>query len=293
MARENKNQMPGTPEPELLRAAEPVKLFDDYYFVGNRLVGFHILKTTAGLVIFDAMETEDADEEFLIPGLRKLGLEQERICMIFLTHGHFDHYMGAEHVRLRSGCEIALSKEDTAYILWSNENRAPGKPQLAPRVTRLLRDGDTLSFGSHEVSVISAPGHTPGCLNYSFEVHDGEETHRVMMMGGYGVFGPGVYPDGDYPYGVIHAVDQALQFAVSCVKTWEYCKEKNCDVYINPHPQLCELLEHAEENKHRRPGEPNAFVIGKEGVRRWIAERFEVCMDCAQQFTDIRREYTE
>ena len=98
-------------------------------------------------------------------------------------------------------------------------------------------------------------------------------------------------PDGDYPFTVTHAVDQALQFASSCVKTWEYCKENGCDVYLNPHPHLCDLLKLAEENQSRKTGKPNAFVIGTEGVRKWVVERFDVCLDCAQQFTDIRAEY--
>lgn len=295
MKQTNKNQLPpvGGPPPHLLELVEPVRLFDDYYYVGNHLVGIHILKTSEGLVLFDSTDLVDADEKMLIPGLKKLGLENEKILILFLTHGHFDHYLGAEHIRLRTGCDVALSQEDTSFMAWSVDNRGLNKPQLIPHITRVVEDGEELVFGDHKVYVMAAPGHTPGCLNYSFEVHDHGEKHRILMMGGYGVFGPGNFPEEDYPYGTVYAVDQALKFAVSCVKSWEYCKEQNCDVYMNPHPQLCELLELAEQNKSRKPGELNAFVIGKEGVRKWLLERFDVCMECAPQFTDIRKIYVE
>lgn len=277
-------------DPTALLPIEPVQLFDDYYFVGNKLVGFHILKTSRGLVLFDAMDKYDADREFLLPGLKKLGLEDEKILMLFLTHGHFDHYMGAEQVRLRTGCDVALSEEDTVFMVNGPDNYLGIEDLRVPRITRILRDGEDLTFGEHTVRVISAPGHTPGCLNYSFEVHDRGVPHRVMMVGGYGVFGPGNYPQPEYPYGVVYAVDQALTFAASCVKAWEYAKGTGCDVFLNPHPHLCSMLELAARNEGRGEGDPNALVTGLEGVRNMIVERFDVCMESALRFTDIRKE---
>lgn len=276
--------------PSLRPAVEPVQLFDDYYYVGHKMEGFHILKTSEGLVLFDAMEIYDADENYLIPGLKKLGLEQEKILAICLTHGHFDHYLGAEKVRQRTGCDVALSGEDVIFMLNGPDNYVGDKDLRVPRVTCLVKDGEDLVFGDHTVHVIFAPGHTPGCLNYSFEVHDHGTPHRVVMMGGYGVFGPGHCPI-EYPYDVTYAVDQALVFAASCVKTWEYAKAADADVFVNPHPHLCNLLELADQNKNRHEGAPNALVIGLEGVRKWTVERFDACIESALKFTDIRQEY--
>ena len=50
------------------------------------------------------------------------------------------------------------------------------------------------------------------------------------------------------------------------------------------------MLETDEKNKARKPGEENAFVIGLEGVRKWIVERFDVCLECVQKFSDIQKE---
>lgn len=281
------------PDPSMFLLQEPVQIFDELYFIGNRMVGIYIIKTSEGLVLIESMETLDADDEFLQPSLEKLGLQDEKILIIFLTHGHFDHYMGSYAIQQRTGCKVALSREDAGYMSWSVENQEPGRPLQLPRINQVVKDGDELTFGDFTMYVMSAPGHTPGCLNYSFDVHDHGEKHRVIMFGGYGVFGPGNYPDNNhvYPYGLQWAVDQALTFASTCVKTWEYCKANHVDVYFNPHPHLCDLHQHAEENRNRSEGDSNAFVIGTEEVRKWILDRFQVCMSSVERFTDLNEEY--
>ena len=278
-------------DPAPLETIEPLQLFDDLYYCGHKLLGFWILKTSEGLVLFDSGDLNEGWEKWLEPALRKFGLQDEPVKMLFLTHGHFDHYLGARKVWEKTDCDIALSREDTIYMMGSVDNR--DKEPVFPPITRFVEDGEDLTFGDHTVRVIFAPGHTPGCLNYSFPVHDNGEEHRVIMAGGYGVFGPGFFPGGEYPYGVNFAVTQAFTFAASLAKTWEYVKETGCDVYLNPHPHLCRVLEYAEENKDRKPGDPNGVVIGQEGVRKWLQERFDVCLERALEFTDIRKEYSE
>ena len=82
-------------------------------------------------------------------------------------------------------------------------------------------------------------------------------------------------------------------YTSSCVKLWEYCKEKRADVYFNPHPHLCDLMKHAEDNRSRGEGDPNAFVIGTEGVRGWVVNRFEASLESVQAFSDIQKPYKE
>lgn len=201
--------------------------------------------------------------------------------------GHFDHYLGADHVWRRTGCEVALSAEDALFMVSSLDNR--DKDPLIPRITRLVKDGDILQFGATQVYVMGAPGHTPGCLNYVFSVHHHGKEHKAIMFGGFGVFGPGQYY-GTYPETNDYAVEQAGIFAATCVKSWEYCKADGVDIYLNPHPHLCRMLELAAQNSDD-PQAENALVIGAEGVRRWIVDRFDDCMRSILKFTDIREEY--
>ena len=68
MSQDNKNNTNHDFDPAMFQPLEPVKLFDDYYYIGNKLVGFHVLRTSEGLVLFEAMDRYDVDDEFLIPG---------------------------------------------------------------------------------------------------------------------------------------------------------------------------------------------------------------------------------
>ena len=260
-----------------------IQITDDYYYIGHPKEGFHILKTAAGLVLFDSMDIPDADERYLLPGLKELGLENEKIHTLFLTHGHFDHYLGADHVWSRTGCDVALSREDCIFMVNSIDNR--DKYPLFPRITRTVEDGERFDFGTNWVYVMAAPGHTPGCLNYFFNVHDHGEEHVAVMFGGFGVFGPGQYP-GEYPFSVQYAVEQALIFAATCVKTWELCKEMCSDIYLNPHPHLCPLVKTLDTK------DKTELFIGTEDVRTWVVDRFEDCLRSAQKFMDIQKEYT-
>ncbi len=259
-----------------------LQLLDDYYYVGHKKEGFHILRTEAGLVLFDAMEIPDADEQYLMPGLAKLGLAEEPVVEIFLTHGHFDHYLGAEHIRRRTGCRVALSQTDTLFMATSPDNRDKADPM--PHITHLVKDGEVVVFGQHTVTVMKAPGHTPGCLNYIFPVHHCGVEHKVLFFGGYGVFGPGQYP-GEYYETADHAVTQAGIFAGSCVKSWNYCKAHGVDVYINPHPHLCGLINVLDGSAMSAA---DALITGAEGVRGWLADRYEDCLRSMQKFTDIQ-----
>ena len=300
--RESKVRVPRAfaPNPELLKPIKPVKLFDDLFFVGHTMCGSWIIKTSEGLVLIEASAEVDFWERFLQPGLKELGLENEKILGLLLTHGHMDHYAGAAHIQDATNCDIYLSMADTAYMISGVENIPANKgadptswetnPIPIPAVTKIIKDKDDLVFGDHTVHCLLAPGHTPGCLNYSTEVHEGDETHRFVMMGGYGVFGPGSFMGKPYPYGTLYSQEYALRFAYTCVQLWEYAKENNVDIFLNPHPHLCGMHEAAAANQNRKPGDPNALVIGLEGVREWIAERYYACLNGASQFTDLTLE---
>ncbi len=275
---------------------EPIKMFDDFFYIGSKGVGIYVVKTSEGLVFIDSTGNENAYEEIVVPSLEKLGLQDEKILALFLTHGHFDHHFGAKSIQEATGCKVALTEKDTAFMLWGVENH--DFPIVVPKVNILLEDGKDYVFGDHKIHVLFGEGHTPGCLNYSVEVHENGETHKVAIMGGYGIFGPNTgehsfygLNGGVYPYGIQAAVDNALQFASSCEKLWLYAKENGCDVFLNPHPHLCALFDMAEKNKNRKDGDPNAFVIGTDGVRKWILERFTACLKLAGVYSTMMDEY--
>ncbi len=100
--------------------------------------------------------------------LREKGLE---IKAILLTHGHFDHIMGANEMRNISEAKIYACEDEAELLSDPNMNTSArfGKSYtVKPDV--LLKDGDTVSVGSMHFKVIQTPGHTVGgCCFYSEE----------------------------------------------------------------------------------------------------------------------------
>lgn len=55
------------------------KAFDQLYFIGSNMVGVWVLKTDAGIIMFDAMNNTDDAQNYIEPELRKLGLDPAEI----------------------------------------------------------------------------------------------------------------------------------------------------------------------------------------------------------------------
>ena len=106
--------------------------------------------------------------EKLFVQLREKGLT---VKAILLTHGHFDHIMGANEMREISGAKIYALKEEEELLLDPHLNSSfkVGKSYtVKPDV--LVRDGEVLTFGDIKLKVIATPGHTAGgCCFYSEE----------------------------------------------------------------------------------------------------------------------------
>ena len=92
--------------------------------------------------------------------------EKGNIKYILLTHGHFDHLLGAPLVKDVTGASIAIGKGDEICLESKEANLmlrfgveayfVPVKPDI------VLNDGDEISIGKSKIKVIATPGHSKG-----------------------------------------------------------------------------------------------------------------------------------
>jgi hydroxyacylglutathione hydrolase len=89
-----------------------------------------------------------------------------KIGAIWITHGHIDHAAGAMDLKDALGVEIVGPHEDDLQLLQNLESQARmfGLEGAVRNCTpdRFLKDGDTVSFGTHRFEVLHCPGHAPG-----------------------------------------------------------------------------------------------------------------------------------
>lgn len=162
---------------------KPAKIFDNLFFVGNAFVGVWVLKTSAGLILFDATETPEEARDHLVPGLRALGLTSATIHTVVVTHGHWDHFGGAAWLQRTYGAHIALSAADWDLI----ESLPQGAPERQaaelPKRDIVVADGQKLRLGDAEVALYVTPGHTPGTVSAIVPAKLGRKTIPLSLLG--------------------------------------------------------------------------------------------------------------
>ena len=133
---------------------EPVKVFDNLYYVGQRNVSAWALTTSDGIILLDAIWDYSVEDE-VVGGLKKLGLDPARIKYVVVTHGHGDHAGGAKLLQERYGSRLVMSAADYDWVEQSN---LPWKP----RRDIVATDGYALTLGDTTVTLYITPGHTEG-----------------------------------------------------------------------------------------------------------------------------------
>lgn len=116
------------------------------------------------------------DEEFV---LEKICEQKLRVKYIINTHGHLDHISGNAKVKEETKAIIAVHYYDADMLTDPEKNlsRMLGLNIISPPADLVLRDGDKLRVGRHEIQVLHTPGHTPG----SISLYLGEE--KIVFTG--------------------------------------------------------------------------------------------------------------
>ena len=237
------------------RSIEPIKLFDNLYFVGTTTVGAFIVDSGDGLVMLDT-GNGDADIAMMVEDMKKLGLNPSRIKLILISHEHFDHYGGVQYLK-RNVC--ADAKVAMSLAGWNLLQTVPSewayvgtRPQS---IDIYLLDGMKIKAGSVIFQIIATPGHSPGCLSFIFPVTDNGETHMAGIMGG-----SAVWPT--------QVETRLYKSSVEYFKV--FAQAAKCDVGLAFHSQESDF----SQLRIRKPGEPNPLVIGQEKFDKVFLQKY-------------------
>ena len=90
---------------------------------------------------------------------------------ILLTHGHFDHIIGARDTKAKYGAKVVISSEDEPMLSSSKLSLAAfcNAPQNDVEADVVVADGDEITIGDTVIKVMSTPGHTLGSVCYIAE----------------------------------------------------------------------------------------------------------------------------
>jgi metallo-beta-lactamase class B len=239
-------------------------------YVGGAWVSAWALKTSDGLLLIDALNTVDEVDRLVVGGLRKLSLDPANIKTVLVTHGHGDHYGGADRLRevaAASKPRLVMSEIDwrmTATQLEFASPIWPAPPKRNPERDLSVQDGDVLRQGDAAVTMYVTPGHTLGTISPVFDVMSGDKRWKALLWGGTSFnFGR----DFQRLDGYIAAAERMREVA----------REQKIEVLLSNHPANDQTVTRIAKIQ-ANPGAPNPFVIGTEGVMRTLT----VAAECAK-----------
>jgi metallo-beta-lactamase class B len=232
--------------------AEPAKVADNFYFLGTKIHNAWALVGSEGIIVFEALFDYAAPDE-IADGMRKLGLDVNRVRYVVISHAHGDHDGGARFLQDKMP-KARLVYGGPDWDLVDKSNRPGGKP----RRDMVGEDGMKLSVGDASVQIVTTPGHTAGTLSFLFEVKDHGKPLRVAYVGGTAIpfDGAAAYYDG-YIASVRKMAKAAADFGATAL--------------LSNHTEFDNGYYKSHTAANRKGGEANPFDVGADAVGRYFA----------------------
>lgn len=232
-AKYNQNHAAFFAEPSI-EYIEPFKMADDLYYVGDKLVCIHLIRTDEGLILLDAGYPQT--KHLLFASIIRLGFNPADVRWIILTHAHTDHFGAANEFRNLYGTKVALSRVD-AESMREKPFRAVGSFTTVPMpvIDRELEDGEIFSFGGKNIRCVLTPGHTLGTMSFFFDVTDNGKTYLAGQFGGAGVNALKL------PY-MLH-YELPLDMPQRMVASLDLIKDEPVEVQLGNHPYNSKTLQ--------------------------------------------------
>jgi len=250
---------------EMPRIIPAAKVFDTLYFVGNGFSSAWIVKTDDGLVLIDTLFNGAEAKLSIDEGLRSVGLDPAEIKYVVVSHGHGDHYGGAQYIVDKFGSTMVMSRTDWEPLKNPEDRfQSPGWTEI-PTPDILVDDEYDIELGGTTIKLRLAPGHTKGTLSTLLTLKDGDNSHKAILWGGTGYnFGP--------------VLSQYKAYARSADLARQNVLDEGVEVFLSNHVRRDQTDKNIDQLQQRADGEPHTFVKTPER----IAGAFEIFGNCAR-----------
>ena len=240
--------------------AEPVKVFDNLYYVGEKEYSAWAVVTSDGVIVVDTIWAYSVEDE-IVGGLKKLGFDPAKIKYAIVSHAHIDHIGGAKFLQDTYGTRVVMSAAD-----WDFAEKSPRLPAaIKPKRDVVVADGEKLTLGDTTLSINFTPGHTPGTISLLIPVKDGGRPHLVATWGGTG-----------FNFELTEA--NFKTYIDSAVKYHDVVAKSGADILLSNHTIYDGSRTKLPAMAARKAGDPNPYVIGNDAVQRYV----KVAEECAR-----------
>ena len=229
-------------------APAPLRIFDNVAVLSVGFVSATAILTRRGIILIDALDNPDEAEQYIVSGLRSLGADPSTIKYVVVTHGHGDHFGGAQYLADQYGARVMMAPADWDLL-------ASTSPANAPTRDLDIADGQKLTLGGTTVTLNHSPGHTPGTVSPIFPARWRGRTHTAMLWGG---TNPPTATTNKETY-----LSSALTFA-------SRTRRAGVDIELSNHGFADYGLERMEELRSAPNSRENPFIVGTSTAQRFM-----------------------
>lgn len=156
--------------------------------------------------------------------LTTLAADKLTVVHIINTHGHFDHVGANKRLKDVTHADILIHRADAPMLsqLSATASAWGLSAENSPTADRLLEDGDTITFGTHTLTVLHTPGHTPGGICLYTEYNDADTPKKAVFVGD--TLFAGSIGRTDFPGG-------SFDTLINSIRTKLFSLEDRVDVY--------------------------------------------------------------
>ena len=233
------------------RVAFPAhKIIGNLYYVGTGTLNSYLITTPQGHILINTNFEETVP--LMEQALAKLGYKWSDVKLILGSHAHGDHMQANAAVKELTGAQVVVMEQDVPGI---KGMKVPSGKAMA--IDRVIKDGETVTFGGTTLRAHLTPGHTRGCTTWEFPVQDAGKTFNVVIACGGLQEDATLVGNKNYP-------EIADHFAQS-IKKYKTLKP---DVFLAAHSWMFDL---AGKYKRLQAGSnPNPY-IDPAGFQAWVA----------------------
>jgi metallo-beta-lactamase class B len=234
------------------RLLEPIRLFENLYYIGFSDVGAWVIPTSDGIILFDALNSAAEARDVIVPSLKKVGLDPAQIKYLIVGHGHNDHTGGGRYLQDTYRPKVLMGGPDWNTVVASER---PDRPAMKRDTD--VTDGQKLTLGDTTVTLALTPGHTPGTIAMLVPVKHQGRTHMAMILSGT------QFPTRQSLAAFEHVFD-------------DFARKQNAETALGGHPDiLINTLPRMEALGKQYPTGPHPLLYGPERFGRYMSIMLE------------------
>ncbi len=243
----------------------PHRIADNLYYVGSKGLSTYLITTPQGSILINS--SFERTVPIIRANVEKLGFKLTDVKIVLASHAHGDHVAGNALMKELSGAQVYAMQGDEQVISSGGAGQYFYKERWKPcKVSRVLKDGETVTLGGISLTAHLTPGHTRGCTTWTMKARDAGKIYDVVIVGSPNVnTGFQLVGNKDYP-----------EIAADFARTFQVLKSLPCDIFLGAHGSYYGMEE--KYARLQKDSKTNPFV-DPEGYRAYIRDREQAYLD--------------